>query len=195
LYAGRFRKNYTDELAVELVKQVMTSIRKKGDVKLGLELILTGAVRKLSREEQIKEAERYFTQAYPMIEVMIEGIPTEEYAADGISKGVREEYIEPLLEQYEKMKQFVESVRQIVNEDAERELTDKDIDQAFLDTFESHKGFSEFVNAYMGGMPCFFDLMVCRGEFPRAIADSAISLIEITKDSIPYLNERLFGDL
>ena len=192
-YADRFRRNYTDEVAAEVVKQFAKSVGDRKDA--GLELVLSGTLRKFSREEQIKEAQKYFSQAYATMEGIIEGLLPEEHTLAEIPKGVREEYIDPLLKQFERMQRFVGHVRDISDKDSGRAITDDIINQAFIDSFGSYEQFSKFIQAYMGAMPCFLDLMVIQGQIPKAVFDSVVDFLEITKEKAPYLNEIIFGDL
>ena len=195
-YANRFRDNYTDEVAIDISNRILKSVKVRGDSSLALKLIKSRALEEFSREKQIETAQKYFSQSYATIEGMINGLSIEGHNfLDDMSKERKEEYVTPILEQYRKMQEFVESVRKIPDQNIERKVTRSDIDNLFLDTFDDHNGFSEFIQAYMGAMPYFFDFMVARGKMSRREFDHIVTLLDITKQEMPYLNEIVFGDL
>ena len=194
-YSDRFRKYYTYEFGAEIAERMNESVKERKDFKFNLEKIIPMVEKRYSREAQIKEAEEYFTQAYSTMEGMAEGMPIEGETIDDIPKGTREEYFDPMFEQFGKLTEFVEYVRKTANEDITKELTDEDINKGFLNTFGGHEGFSEFVESYISIFPYLFDLMVSQGQMSRELADDAVIMLEVGKEQIPYLNETLFGDL
>ena len=103
-YADRFRRNYTDEIAEVAIDNVTTSLKKKSEEFLGDEesvmhgsdfLSVDTIPQKFSREEQIKEAQEYFTKAYSSIEGIIEGLQIDERPFGEISRGEMEECVAP----------------------------------------------------------------------------------------------------
>jgi len=196
-YADRYRKNYTDEIGKDIARQISDSLHERGDLNLSLELIMSDTMRKFSKEEQIKQAQTYFTDAYAELEGVIGGLPLGggRTIDEIIPRGYKEEYIGPLFEQFKKIQQFVERVRGIAGQDLSREVTDRDIDLAFLDAFGNHEGFTEYFIAYINGLSQFLDLAVRMGGITKEAFDDAIMWFEVTKDKLFYIHEKVFGDL
>jgi len=195
-YVGKFIENYSDELAVEVVEQIGLSLLES---KLGQELIKDGTLRAISRKffpvAQIIGAASFFTDAYATMEGIVEESQSEENSLDPIEKGFVAEYAGPMLEQHERLQQFVSRVRYVSGNDLGREVTNVDIDQAFLNTFGGHGGFTEFCKGYANAMPFALEMEVRVGEVSREKIDKALVVIEATKGIYSNLNEKLFGDL
>ena len=183
-YAGRFREKYTDEVADFFIKSVEDSFKERND---GCSDLESKIIADLSREEQVKSSNKYFTELYEMIEII-------NYM-DGVSKGEREEYLNPILEIFEKMDDFVENVRTSWNEDNNFNVGDENINKTFIDVFGGYDGFSEFVVSYLNVMPYFFDLLKRKGRISEREFKDSLIFIETGKGEIPYLNEIIFGDL
>ncbi|MBT4166189.1 hypothetical protein HOE04_04080 [archaeon] len=192
-YADRFRNHYTDDVAIEMMGHVVASAKKINDE--GLESVLHSVLNGFSREEQIKDAERYFSQTYATMEAMVEGMSIGEFNLKEVPPGVKEEYFDPVLRQYEKLQRFVEQVRKISDQDLSMEITEDDINQTFMDVMGGHEGFSEFSQTYIESFPILFDLLTANGSMPRKLSDLAMTLLNITKEKIPYMTEAVFGDL
>ena len=193
-YADKFRRNYTNEVAAEFLNQITESIRDKmGESEL--ESLLNEVSRHFSREEEIKNAQKYFSQMYASMEAMEEGLSVDGHTIDEIPEAHREEYLDPLFKEFEKMGEFVRLVREVSNQDLSREVSDEDINKAFIDIFGDHKGLSKFYQKYIEGAKYYLSLVLREGEIQKEAFDRTISSLEIAKEKAPYLNEIVFGDI
>lgn len=194
-YADRFRKNYTEEVAEKIIGSLFTRMIKSGEIGLGKDLLSTGSANGYTREGSIKKAEKYFSQTYATLETIMDGGAPESSVIKRMAPSVREEYVEPVLRAGKKLKDFVDRVRKKSGEIIPEDLSDDDINQAFLDVYGSHRGLTKFCFDYMNAIPLALNLAVIRGELPKKAFDVSVKFIEISKDALSYMNEMVFGDL
>lgn len=194
-YANKVKDKYTSEVAHTATELFLTDIGRSEDLDL-TRIVHDVTVELLSRERQVQTAQTYFTQAFSTIERIQETFRSEELEVKGISAGVKEEYLDPLLERMVQMQQFIARVRDMAAQDFPKGIADNEMDKAFLDVFGGHEGFSEFTSTYSNAGLLFMDLLVQKGlMLQEGFNNVEVVLRAANKRAIPYINSIIFGNL
>lgn len=215
-YVNRFRERYTDEVERKLCQDLETGpVNKIGNFEVPSEFIdalqslpgnLNLSIWKsykfsdilpfiLKKESWMPFIEKYFSQSYSTMEAAADGQDTDEFNIKNLHESVKNEYIEPIFKEFRKFKVFVDGVRKKTEEIFPNDLTDKDINNEFIKNFGGHKGFTEFAISYMNALPYLLDIQLRRGEISKEENDITLNILKAYKEVLPYINERLFGDL
>jgi hypothetical protein len=192
-FSDRIDSKYTPEIAEEITERVCKSIESRlGDLYIGL----LGNIRaKFSRAHQIKVANSKFSKDYAILEALIEGLEVDGVSTDIFPESERREYIDPLFDQLGIYRKFVDRVRMTANQDHRKEITARDIDVAFIDTFGDHLGFTDLCLSYARALPQTVDYLTRTEKNNKELFEIINIGIEIEKEIAPYINEKIFGDL
>jgi hypothetical protein len=194
-YADRFRKHYTSEISEKSFQLMHQSMVKEKNGK-GLEtLLFIEELGLWSPENQITYAESYFSQAYATMEHLIEEGRKGKNILGMVQPGVREEYIDPMMDQFKLMQKFVEGMREVANKHMEREISDHEINESFIKVFGGKKGFNRFYNQYTKAVTYFMELAVGKGDISRDISEKIVHFCEASKESSDYLTDVIFPDI
>lgn len=185
-YADKFRINYTEDIAAKMREQLFESAKNKDD---NIRNEVARFAPLLSRENQIEIAEKYFSLSYASTEKLIEDLVNYKE----LPNGVKEEYVNPLIKQFDRFKGFVEGVRQVSCQNLEREVTDNEINQVFINSFGGHEGFTDFMLKYMQALSYILDLDSRKGKISNSEFKEIEDFLEIARPPIKYAHEILFG--
>lgn len=215
-YVNRFRERYTDETERRLCQDLETRLFNEiGNFEVPPEIIdalqslpgnLNLSIWKsykfsdvlpfiLKKESITPFIERYFSQTYATMEAAADGQDIDEFSVKNLHESVKNEYIEPIFKEFKKFKVFVDGVRKKAEEIFPHDLTDKDINNEFIKNFGGYKGFTEFAISYMDALPYLLEIQLRRGEISKEENNVILNILKAYKEVVPYINERLFGDL
>ncbi len=186
-YAERFRTFYTENAANHIIELIISDFKDKSVNGEDLEEIINIS---LSRKEQLKVAQIHFSVAYSNLEWHMERAPNTEDTTEAIR-----EYFEPFRDSYNKLKLFIDNVREKSNEDFTRDLSQEDIDNAFKSTFGNCSKFTDF---YIDNCKCALNLLefyVSKGDIPKSTFDISKRLMVSIEKHYPTLMNIVFGDL
>jgi len=117
-----------------------------------VEIIEKGDLSEESRRESIEfnfsenlreiAGESFSTFYYNLENISSEYESGNSSVLGDIPSGLVQGYLVPLLHESEKMKSFVDRARKIVEDKFPDDLTDEDIDRAFLETYLGWKGYA-----------------------------------------------------
>lgn len=165
-YMNRFREKYTSKIEEEFKKRVFECVEEKQEFRGTIET-------SLSRDSQIRDAEIYFSREYMHLEDLFnEGVPI------GAAK---------------KLIDFVNVVRQISSELFPSVVLDGDISDCFKKVFSTP---SDFADALIGDIDANrFELEAEYGTQTGPQTWNMNLYINSLRENLPYLTERVFGDL
>ncbi len=185
-YSDRLRRGYTAEFAEDLIKKLTCSSSASGNSFLNFSLNLL-----LSPEAQIESAKTCFTNGYAQLERIMGGTSLEGAFLSEVPIGIREEYVDPVFKSFRLFDSFVERVRDSVRHDFDKAISDSDIDRNFLETFGDYRFFSGFIISTLRKSLPLFDVISeskAQNDFMSGIIETAITVL-------PYVHERILGDL
>jgi len=165
-YANKFREKYTSDLERELQARVFEGVEEKQELRETIESAL-------SKKTQLRDAEIYFSREYMHLEDLFnEGVPI------GAAKNLID---------------FVKSVREMSSELFPSVVLDGDISDCFKRVFPAS---SDFADAIIGDIDANrFELDEEYGTQTGAQTWNMNMYINSLRENIPYLIEKVFGDL
>ena len=195
-YADRMEKGYSDELMKRIEVDLTLFLEGDNELRERLSPMMEIVRSKLSKESQVREAQSYFTNAYASLEGMIEGVSVNGHTLDKFPEGVRNEYIQPLEEGFEKMRDFVCRIRRRASKNQGAKVTNEEVNQEFSETFQDHGGFTMFCQRYMRSLLPMMDLQVRAGTINQEQFEIARDLTQVLGEvAIPIMSEAVFGDI
>ncbi len=183
---NRIEKHYTDEVQKEMQDHVSEHLLHPFVLPRGLGIKI---LEQYKREEQIEMARGYFSKTCTTLDSLLKSVSEE------IPEDLMETYVNPMVREYKRLKEFISKVREKCNEVFPDELEDEYINQAFLEVFGGHEGYAEFRIAIANTMPFLATLKVKQGLLPSGSDEYVKTVYEATNKKAHYLSEKLFGDI
>jgi len=196
-YAGRVKKHLTREHAeiiAEKFKEALDSAGIPDDIKKNMRI---DAQKDGFFYDHINtSAESYFSRTYATMEAFMES----EESGGGIKleyipKGAKEEYFDLALKTIKQIKMFVDAVRGEAGEKFPDEISDDDINRAFLRTFKDSEGFTKFSNGAFDSALLILEYAVISGKESREMFNFTEKYFSLIKPIMPQLSRAVFGDL
>ena len=177
-YAARMQKHYTHEAWQRIMGPL--------EAKLGKESPCFSMV-----SEKLGQAD-YFSSTFRGIEKRLEEMenPEKTNVDTGTlgSKGPSFKYLK-------KMLAFVSTMQQIAGERPASELTDEEVNAAFMMSFKGQLSFSLFCVEYHEAAMHYSDFRTACGMIPEWDFEAHKRMMKYYTEKLPELHEEIFGDL
>ncbi len=118
---------------------------------------------------------------------------TQSY--DSLPKGIREEYVEPMLKEFRKMHLFVGEVRKTADEKFPEDLSDADIEESFKKAYGNWRGYADFMKSVMNASNMTIELLHMQKKLSDKEYNLALKIMNYNQEFAYTLTERIFGDL
>lgn len=177
-YAARLQKHYDTNAQSRIIGPLEAKLGKKNPC---LEMV----------GEKLGQPD-YFSSTFRDIEQKVEemenpestGIDTRTLGAKG-----------PSFKYLKKMLAFVSTMHQIAGERPASELTDEEVNDAFMMNFKGQLVFSLFCVGYHESAVHYSDFLTSCGMMPEWDFEAYKKMVKYYTEKLPELHEEIFGDL
>lgn len=197
----RYKKYYTSEVEREVQSRLKSFVKNTEHPFPVFPLDLEKLISIFKKENQINQTPNFFSEAYSELETSMEELIEDDYKLGNMSHDLVAQ-LKHTHDKAWKLVEFVDRVRQRKNEISPSDITDKDMDRAFLEIFGGHKGYTGWFIAYSDAINRNLQRIFADDEFMKELTKEEILhyigakyLLKLSKHIVPFINEKLFGDL
>ena len=154
-YVKRFDKGFTPELQTRIKNSLLEIIEQED---------LPEDMRK-SISEAFLESRKIVGKSFSLGYHNLERFSSlYEMGHSDIPNRLKQEYLQPLFDGFKRLHSFVDGTRAIAEEKFPDELTDADIEKAFLKTYGNWRGYAENIKSWIGSAGLTLELLHMRKE-------------------------------
>lgn len=197
----RYNRYYTSEVEREVQSILRSSVKNIEHPFPVFPLDLEKLIVVFKKENQISAIQNFFSEAYSELETSVEESIENDYRFEGVPQDLVSN-LRHIHDKAWKFVEFVDKVREKIKKVSPNYITNDDINQAFLEIFGEHKEYTESWIAYNNAINrnlqrIFADEKWMNELTKEELLDYIASryLIDVAKYIMPYINEKLFGDL
>jgi len=187
-YSNRLRRNYTPESAKEAIVKINDAMRKDRELS---DLVTNSLLSQYSSENMLRNAKNYWSQQYSTSEDFSLGLPVFGINLNDVPKKIREEYLEPIFDNFNILKGFVDKVRFELKVD--KNLYDVDIDRLFIAHYGSIQKFIEYSKKGIKLIPAFVFAM--SKNISKDVINNYSQSLKIAEAAAPILLKSVYRDL
>jgi len=114
---------------------------------------------------------------------------------DKVPEGIRQEYWQPMLEGFAKLKEYVDNVRELAESKFPEDITKEEIDSIFIKSFNGLKGYQDLCKFSYNAALMSYEYFVRKGKISQVEFDFYKRLYGALLPFTLDFNKRVFGDL
>ena len=183
-YAKRFDERYTPEFENK-IKGSLIEIIDEGNLSDELKETYLELIEK--QRDLVREC---FSVYYNHLENL-----SESYKSGHLPEGFNPKSLELILDGFKKLHSFVGETRKKAEEKFPDDLTDSDIEKAFLKTYGNWKGYAEYIRNLTNNAYSMLESLHEQKQLDDEEYDTIIRVMEKTQELSKIICERMFGDL